>query len=621
MKKTFSSGINLAGAVALCAAISVAGCGGGGGGGGAAGGGGGTPDRIVTVQVDFQNGASRAASAEGRAADRSASAAVADTPVIVYWAKDASRKLLNSASDRTDPSGRCNLTVNLGNKASLDVIVEALVAAAGSDSNVRLALDDLSTNLTGLAANDVTTTSADIFVLSSDTLSLAQLHEVVVLMNANSVNLDSIDTAQDASDLVAEVYPAIQNCGGIQDGPTRANCYETQIDSGDAALSADVQSALADLEVEFRVDTGGATTAETLYAIDKNQDLSVIQKIVDMAALASYTDFTRIDVAPELSELIAATANAVAKYDDAALTGGSRLIAIKRALLHALASTDFANNDVELLISDLRSAYYNAAIASAAADLSALVGTNDLISVISAYDVIEWMFIEVLTDQNMTLAEAVQTFDALVEVLKNFGASTGGGSAQIMNDLVAMWALASFQAELAKLLEPFDMYDRAKTDNLMVLARDLSALSSTHTRAQVEDVLNDYLSAATTQKALELYDRYYGKTDCAFDPATRTQTGTNCPTQAEIMALLETHYEKPLPLLDSTITGIAQWIQSGENDTLMIALGTGGSRIQQMIELMKQSDANAASISAALDAAGVASELAVLYINLEPYLQ
>lgn len=600
-------------------ALVAAGCGGGGGGGGAAstggttGGGGQTASRPVTISGGTNQTAARVAG-------REAAAPVANTSIIAYWVKNASKTPLNvnGTADKTDANGNFSFTIDIGSNTSLDVVVEVLTAAAGSDANVRLALDNLAANATGQTIDAETTQSADFFILTPDS-SLAEIDETVDMLIDAGVDLADIDSKAEVEALMTEVGGAVDGCATFTDEATRANCYVEQLDP--SALPADAADALEALEVDYVIDSGAGTPAMELFALDKTQDYDTIQKITALAALGGYTDFSSINTAAELGELVTAMQGALAAYDNAALTGNDRLIAIKRALLASAIVNDFASSDVESLIIDLRSAYLNARIADAAEDLSDNVNFDEMLSVVSGFDMIEWMFLDVLTAEGFSGDDAVEIFDALVAALGYFGDySSAANSSALMDQFVTMWDLVAFQAELATVLEPFGMGDTTKTEDLARLAHDLEALGSGHTRSQVEGVFLNYLTAATTAKAMALYDDYYGKMDCSFDVISRTITGSNCPNLSEIIDLLETHFERDLTLLENTINNLGLWIQSSENSTKVIGIGTGLTNAQTLLNRMKQSAATHDDLEEALDEAGVSPKLFDLVINLEPYM-
>ncbi|MEW6200691.1 MAG: hypothetical protein AB1546_01860, partial [bacterium] len=124
-------------------------CGCGGGVGTTPGTPGGTPSaqgKTVNIKGAFQRGGAPDAAA------RTTPPAVANKSVIAYFVKDSSRKLLNSASDRTDANGNFNINVDVGAKPSLDIIVEALEFPAGSNINLRIAFDNLASDTSGAIA-------------------------------------------------------------------------------------------------------------------------------------------------------------------------------------------------------------------------------------------------------------------------------------------------------------------------------------------------------------------------------------------------------------------------------------------------------------------------------------
>ncbi|MFH1538022.1 MAG: hypothetical protein ABIH66_03625 [bacterium] len=629
MRKTMGGKFGWTAIFIIAIAFLLGGCGGGGGGSTGGTGGTGGPPPAASTQINIAGSFSQpvgkitgTVELPGGGAGRSAKAAVANTSVIAYWVKDGDREPLNSLSDRTKANGVFNITIDIGTKTNLDVVVEALIAEAGSGGNLRVAFDNLAADVSNVAGNATTTQSADFFLKIPDS-ALADIDAVVEMLLENGVSMTSIDEKAEVAALVREVKEAIDNCSNITDDATMKNCYVESIDT--AGLPADTQTALTDLKVEYKVDVGNASTAERLYALDKTQSLAAIEKIVALAALGAYDNFdslfSSIDTASELQEMVTAASYAIASYDSASLSEAAKLVAVKRDILASSAVTAFTNNDVTSLLLDIRAAL-NTSIANDTADLSAQVTNLDMLSLLSGYDIIEWMFLEVLTDQGFTREGAIEVFDALIAMLGYFGDYSDGVSdmSGMMDNWVTMWDLAAFQAELAKVLVPFDMGDTAKTDDLMRMARDLQTLGSNHTRAQVEEVLSGYLTTATTAKAMALYDKYYGKTDCGFDMNTRTVTGSNCPTQAEIIDLLETHFEKSLPLLDNTITAIGEWIQSPENDIKIIAIGTGARAAQTIYNKMKESTAYEQELSTAVDTAGVSSKLFELVINVEPYI-
>lgn len=612
---------------ALMMALLISGCGGGGGGGGTPA----TPSTGGTNNNNNNNnnnagrtitisGTMSSASA-GRVAGRVSEAAVASTHIIAYRLTDGSHTAMNSTSDATDATGNFNITVNIGDESAANIIIEALPngATAGATANPRVALENVAANLTGVTADDTTATEGLLWISSPGDSLTNIIKPVVAYFAAESIDARTgIDSSATAAALVSAMKTIHTACGS-QTGNAKKSCVIGQIDTLKASItSAAVTDIITDLETDYKVDTGVATIQETLKFLDPRQSDATVNTVVAIANDADVS-LSNISTQAEAVEMFDKLANAIAAHDASYATTLAKKLAIKNALLPVQYGDTFTNGDVENLIINLKSAY-SGMVGQDAAALSGLVSSNDMISIVSGLDVIEGMLTEVFVeDGQVTRDQAWAMVQAFVYCLSQLGSSSENNTSMqaILDDWVVSYDDATFRDKLHTVFDPLGMNDRNKTKDLMRLSHDLGDTNGTHDA--VEAKLNVYLTPATVVKAMALYDKYYGKMDCSFNVTSRMITGSNCITQAEIVDLLETHFEKPLPILNAVLTGIQQWVQSSANDTKIIAIGTAYTALNDRV--YPAFKANKAALGPVMDAAGINKELFWLVINLSPYIQ
>jgi hypothetical protein len=284
----------------------------------------------------------------------------------------------------------------------------------------------------------------------------------------------------------------------------------------------------------------------------------------------------------------------------------------------------YTYSDVYSSMGLLRSGMAQKISTNAAAAASTLTTSNDINSIISAYDIIRGMLIEVMVKEaGATREDAADAVEGLLEVLADLGESSNGTASfdAVMDNWVVSWADAALATNLMTALFPMEMDVRAKTDPLMMLARDIADLPPGFSDAQLEAVLLNYLSPATTASAMTLYNNNKGK-NCQFGYTfpPLSITATDCPDKEEVISLIETHYEKDLPKLRAVVDGVEAWVNHPDNAINLLGLGNSFSKVEAVYNSMKVSTANKNQLSDALNIAGVKPELFWLAINLEPYM-
>lgn len=561
----------------------VANCGGGGGGGG-------TPtsttstSKQVSMTVTFNTSSARVAGS------RAADAAVASTSVVAYNAHTGAQ--LNTASVATNASGVATIVVDLGTSTSLDVIVEALTAAKGTVSNIKVAFDNLSANAGAVAANYNTTQDADIFIWQPDA-ALADIQKANDIMVAQGVDvLDTITTAAQAGNYLDAMAPALA-CD-TSDSACVSTALSTQLASTDAAS---YDSAVVTMVTSAQEDAGW-TTVQAIFA-DAGESV------------------TAINTDAEKKEIVGVLESAISAWSKTYATTAEKRLTIKEVVVAAKYGNTFTSEDVSSIIANLR-ASLNSLVAPAAVASTTLVSSNDMSSMMNGYDILRGVLIRSMHENAGASAQtAADSINSLLDVLAALGAGSESTTSmgQVMDNWLPVWTAQT--AALMTALGPLEMADHTKTDNLMQLAHDLQALPAGATDAQVEDVLNDYLSAATTAKAMTMYTDH--KT-CSFSTSGTSVVANNCPSKEEIFDLIETHYEKSLPKLRAFEQGIEDWYNSSDSSLDKIVLGNTYAIMQNVYASMKESSANKAAIGAALDAAGIHKELFWLVMNLEPYM-
>lgn len=576
--------------------ILAANCGGGGGGGTAPS----TPstNRTVTVSGNTNNDAPRMAGRED------AAAVSANTTIVAY--NPHTGALLSSGNDKIASNGSFNITVDLGTNSALDVVLEiynkvqSKSSASDMKANLKYAFDNLSANSSGITVNYDSTRSATIFVFQPDQV-LADIKKADTIMKDKGIDiLDTVTTPALALEFMNSMAEAVK-CGA-----TDSQCITN-------ALQASNDSLAASSPVKTMVETAGRE-----YAVDSGW--TKIQEIYNASGQTAADSITNINTADKQKEICWLLSDAIGAWDASYATSLEKFVAVKDVALAVKNGETFNSSDVKTAVTDLWSSLVMK-IQHEAASGSAAISETDLGSVISGFDGIRGLLIRMfVTKAGATRADAAAAVDALLKDLAEFGVSSentaaftdkaGAEADDIMDRWVTTWATAAFAADLMTALSPVDMNDQTKTENLMRLAHDLAYLTNP-TDAQVEDVLNDYLSTETTALAMTMY-RDHKSCDVS--------SNTNCPSEEEILALLESHWAKPLPKLRAVIDGLEEWYNSPDSNIEKIGLGNSLLTMKNVYKNMKASSANKSAIGTVLSKAGVKKEIFWLLMNVEPYL-
>lgn len=596
-------------------AVVVSSCGGGGGGGTTSAPTGGTPTstptagKTVNVSGTFTDGGA------GRVAGRSAGA-VASTPIVAYALTDAAHTALNNAADTTGADGTFSITVNLGSASNADIIIEALPdgASIGASGNIRVGVEDLAANAAGVAA-DPTTAAEGLLWLASPTESLTTSIKPIVKYFSDE-DIDVRATAANATraaSIVTVMKTVHSTCGSISTASEKKTCVINKI-AEQNITDATVASVVDQLETKYKIDTSVASQADLLKYYAPDQTDANISAVIEMAEIAG-ASLSGIDSTSEALEMFSKLEYAITAHTSTASTGLAKKVSTKTHILGTLYADTFTNSTVKDLLIELKAGYAGVVGTQAAALSSSLISTNDMISLVSGYDAVIGMFIETFVkDAGVSRNGALAMAMAFEYTMGKLGETSENNTSvqTIFDDWVPAYADATFRDQLHTLFDPLGMDNRAKTEQLMQLSRDLSYTNGT--RSSVESTLGNYLTPATVAEAMTLYDKYYGTMNCSVDAVTRTIGGTNCPTQAEIVHLLETHFEKSLPVLNAVLTDLQVYIQTKTDKFAGLAVLT------DIYADMKVSAANKALIGDALEAAGIQEEMFWLAMNLEPYI-
>ncbi len=590
-------------------ALTMPGCGGGGGGGGvtlspttnttSGGGTSGTTYRITGTAVDT-----------GLITSRAATAVSAGRTIVARNAHTGQQ--LTVVNGITLANGTFDITVNIGSGSSLDVIVEVVT---GDGSNLKVAFDDLSGAQTGVTVDYGTTRKATIFSYIPDS-ALAEINKVDDLYSALQIDLlSSVNTAALATDLLGYTNPIISACSYTSGKPDYA-CIQTQVQNR-ATTSTAVQ-AVKDLGQQL----SSACEAGQMQDKAPGQPLNTLKDVTAIFDDAG-SSLESIDVQSEIDELCAKMADALTVWRNSSLALDGKRIAIKYVALALKFGETYSNQDVANAISNLRSKL-STKIANGAVASTNLISATDMGSTINVYDIARGMLIQVLVeDAPVSRTTAATAVDALLQVLGRLGATSENASSlyQMTGNWVPVWDEDAVRTNLMTALAPLGMDDPSKTNNLMRLAHDIAGLSNP-TDAQVRAVLATYLSTATTDEAMGLYTKYKGQT-CSLNytfPPLSISTSAGCPTEEEIIHLIETHYEKPLPKLRSVVDGVQAWVNNPDNNIYLLAVANASGIYQNIVNNMMASESNKSQLSYALYLAGVKPELFWLYINVSPYL-
>ncbi len=585
----------LLGLLLFVTALAAANCGGGGGGTAPS-----TPstNRSVTLTGTANNDAPRV---QGREA---AATVAANTVVVAY--NPHTGAMLSSGNDKVGSNGAFSVAVDLGANSALDVVLEIyneVQSKSSSDNmkaNLKYAFDNLSANSSGVTVNYDSTRSATIFVFRPDDV-LADIKKADTIMKDQGIDiLDTITTPALAQEFMTSMADAVK-CSSTDSG-----CIAEALHGGNDSLEAASP-------VKTMVETAGME-----YAIDANW--TSIQNIYNASGQTASDSITNINTVDKQKEICWVLTDAVGAWDATYATSLEKFVAIKDIALAVKNGETFSSTDVQTAVTDLWSSLVMKIQHDAASGSSAISDT-DLGSIISGFDGIRGLLIRMfVTKAEATRPDAAAAVEALLKDLAEFGISSeskaaftdkaGAEADDIMDSWVTTWATAAFAADLMTALSPVDMNDQTKTDNLMKLAHDLAYLTNP-TDEQVEDVLNDYLSTETTALAMTMYRDHKG---CDIS------SNTNCPSEEEILSLLESHWGKSLPKLRAVINGLKDWYDSADSSVEKLGLGNSIMTMKEVYIDMKASSANKSAIGAVLSKAGVKQELFWLLMNVEPYL-
>jgi len=618
--------------IVLSAAL-ISGC--GGGGGGATGGG--TP--VVNPPADNNQTVTRTIAgtvytSSEQSGSRVASRTADDIPVTnatlkAYNVTDATKTNLITAGGTTGANGVFSATITIPKNTTPSIIIETLIGPAGDAGNIKLALENVSANRTGLLADKGTTRKAVIFELIPD-VALNTISGVDNLMAGEGIDATaSITNATRARELVNYVSSLITACPNVGGNPDY-DCIHTQIGNTLAAtnLDAEVKKLVERLDTAAKVALGIASINEIIAnLIEPDYSRAQVDKIVAVftdAGESALSTLNNIDTKPKAAELCAAMSDVVDIWDAAHANTTAKRLAVKDKAMAVRNGEIFTYSDVYISVDKIITGM-SQQIATVAADVApTLTNSKDIQSIMHAYDIIRGMLIEVMVKEaGATREDAADAVEGLLEVLADLGESSNGTASfdAIMDNWVVSWADAALATNLMTALFPMEMDVRAKTDPLMMLAHDIADLPPGFSDAQLEAVLLDYLSPATTAAAMTLYNNNKGKScqfGYTFPPISITTT--DCPDKEEVISLIETHYEKDLPKLRAVVDGVEAWVNHPDNAYNLLGLGYSFSKIEAVYNSMKVSTANKNQLSEALNIAGVKPELFWLAINLEPYM-
>jgi hypothetical protein len=602
---------------ALAVALAMSSCGGGGGGGTTTpvATTGGTTNNTTTTTTLTVSGTMNSTAA-GRIAGRSAGAALANTPVVAFILGDADRTLINGATDATDANGNFSITLNIGTATSANVVIEAVPSGStlGANTNIRVPLENLGSNLTGVSGDQTTSAQGLLWMFNPGKSLAGAVRPAVAFFAAENIDIRSTLNATSGESLMAAMQAVLTACGDMQEGSAKKTCVINTINGLNVTDSA-AASLVQQLELNYKVDTSVATTKEKLQHYAPTQPEENIDAVIAMATAAG-ASLDAIDSSAEAMELLGKLEQSIASYKASFASELEKKISIKDQILVSLNAETFTSNEVQDILITMK-AGYEGVIATEAAALSALVDASKLTSALSGYDNTLGMFVNVFVQKaSANRFQAWAMVDGLIYCLGKLGETSESTASMgaVLDNWAPAYANAAFQDKWHTLLDPLGMNDRTKTANMMQLAHDLGDTDGS--RAQVEDKLDNYLTAPTVTKAMALYDKYYGTLSCnnLTLPINFNNLGSNCPTQDEVVDLLETHFEKSLPVLDAVLTGLQNYVN---NNTTKFA---GLTSLNDIYTTMKASPANKTSLSPAVDAAGIDKELFWLVINLEPYI-
>ncbi len=624
---------NILAAIVLCLGAALAtGCGGGGGATG-----GGTP--VVNPPADNNQTVTRTIAgtvytSSEQSGSRAASRTADDIPVTnaalkAYNVTDATKTNLITAGGTTGANGVFSATITIPKNTTPSIIIEALIGPAGDAGNIKLAVESISANRTGLLADKGTTRKAVIFELIPD-VAMNTISGVDNLMAGEGIDATaSITNATRARELVNYMSSIITACPNVGANPDY-DCIHTQIGNTLAAtnLDAEVEKLVERLDTAAKVALGIASINEIIAnLIEPDYSRAQVDAIVEVftdAGESALSTLNNIDTKPKAAELCAAMSDVVDVWDAAHANTTAKRLAVKDKAMAVRNGEIFTYSDVYSAMGLLRSGMAQKISPNAAAAASTLTTSNDINSIISAYDIIRGMLIEVMVKEaGATRDEAADAVEGLLEVLADLGESSNGTASfdAIMDNWVVSWEDATLATNLMTALFPMEMDVRAKTDPLMLLAHDIADLPPGFSDAQLEAVLLDYLSPATTAAAMTLYNNNKGK-NCQFGYTfpPLSITSTDCPDKEEVISLIETHYEKDLPKLRAVVDGVEAWVNHPDNAINLLGLGNSFSKVETVYNSMKASTSNKNQLSEALNIAGVKPELFWLAINLEPYM-
>lgn len=603
-------------ACALAMSIAISSCGGGGGGGGtstpAPTGGTTTPTTSTTLSLS----GTMSSTAAGRVAGRTAGAPLANTPIVAFILGDADRTPINAATDATNASGTFNITINIGNASSANVVIEAVPSGStlGANSNIRYPLENVSSNRTGLAGDETSSAQGLLWMYNPGKSLTNAVIPAVAMFAQESIDIRSSLTAQAAEALMTAMESVLNSCGTMQEGDAKKTCVVNAI--GNLNISDATAASLVErLELGYKVDTDSASTREMLKHYAPDQPDENIDAVIAMGS-ATGASLGAISSSAEATELFSKLEQALLAYKASFSSDLEKIKAVNLQINISMHTETFTNSDVQDILINMR-AGYQGVIATQAAALSSLVDASKMTSALSGYDNTIGMLLNVFAQNaSANRFQAWAMVSGLLYCLGELGESSESTASMgaVLDNWVPAYADATFQNNWHALLDPLGMDSRDKTRDLMQMAHDLGDTDGS--RAQVQDKLDNYLTAPTVTKAMALYDKYYGSMQCdnVGLPINFNNLGGNCPTQDEVVDLLETHFEKSLPVLDAVLTAIQNYIN---NNTTKFA---GLTSLNDIYTTMKASTGNKQSLGPAVDAAGISKELFWLVMNLEPYI-
>jgi len=329
--------------------------------------------------------------------------------------------------------GSFDITVDFGDDASKDIVVEILVGdnEPGDDGNIKLAFDDLDSDATDVLIDYASTRKAELFEIVGD-VALDVISRIDNLFAGQYIDLtETLTDPDDVEALVDYMVNVIDVCPP-EGGDPDYNCIvgKLQDDIDALPVAQEVRDVLADLEIACEQEIGPAGPEDILVYL-ASECPEATAHAIDAIADDAVVSLAAIDTEKEAASLCKLMADLVAAWN-AGGTNVKKWLAVKDAAVKVVFGdirTDASvPDDVESVIALIRTKYDVKIGAAAAAGTDLITGT-DLSSVISAYDIIRGMLIEVyVADGGAKSEDAAAAVESLLEVIAALGADSDAGT-------------------------------------------------------------------------------------------------------------------------------------------------------------------------------------------------